>query len=116
MLICDLAEYYHVYDYRSLPVKLVVTFFVGLRGDSRIRTVNKTVKVNETKWLLMLIVDNLTILNYKLSGKTVDTKELLTGLMLNEAEKKEKVKVKTKVFESSDDFMNAWKEATQKGA
>ena len=37
-LICDLAEVYHIYDYRSLPARRVATFAVGLRKDSRIKT------------------------------------------------------------------------------
>lgn len=36
-LICDLAETYHIYDYKSLPVSRVAIFSVGLRDDSRIK-------------------------------------------------------------------------------
>ena len=36
-LICDLAETYHIYDYRSLPARTVATLAVGLRNDSRIK-------------------------------------------------------------------------------
>ena len=36
-LICDLAETYGIYDYRSLPARTVATLAVGLRGDSRIK-------------------------------------------------------------------------------
>ena len=36
-LICDLAETYHIFDYRSLPVQLVATLSVGLRDNSRIK-------------------------------------------------------------------------------
>lgn len=36
-LICDLAETYHIYDYRSLPARMVATLAVGLRNDSRIK-------------------------------------------------------------------------------
>lgn len=36
-LICDLAETYQIYDYRSLPVKLVATLSAGLRDSSRIK-------------------------------------------------------------------------------
>lgn len=36
-LICDLAETYHVFNYRELPVKLLATLSVGLRADSRIK-------------------------------------------------------------------------------
>ena len=36
-LICDLAETYHIYDYRKLPPILVSTLAVGLRDSSRIK-------------------------------------------------------------------------------
>ncbi|MBQ4177615.1 MAG: hypothetical protein II640_09125, partial [Lachnospiraceae bacterium] len=36
-LICDLAETYGIFDMESLPVKLVATLAMGLRGDSRIK-------------------------------------------------------------------------------
>lgn len=34
-LICDMAETYHVLDYRALPVKLLATLACGLRPNSR---------------------------------------------------------------------------------
>lgn len=34
-LICDLAETYGIYDYRSLPSLKVAVFFVGLGANSR---------------------------------------------------------------------------------
>lgn len=37
-LICDLAEVYNIYDYRSLPPSRVAAFAVGLRNNSRIKT------------------------------------------------------------------------------
>ena len=38
-LICDLAEVYNIYDYRSLPPTRAAAFAVGLRNDSRIKTI-----------------------------------------------------------------------------
>ena len=35
-LICDLAEYYHVYDMRKLPLETVAIFACGLPAESRI--------------------------------------------------------------------------------
>jgi len=32
-LVCDLAETYGIYNYRSLPATLVATFSVGLREN-----------------------------------------------------------------------------------
>ena len=36
-LICDFAETYHIYDYRSLPAGYAATLAVGLRENSRIK-------------------------------------------------------------------------------
>lgn len=36
-VICDLAETYQIYDYKSLPLQMVATFCIGLREDSRIK-------------------------------------------------------------------------------
>ena len=33
-LICDFAETYHIYDYRSLDVEYAATLAYGLRDDS----------------------------------------------------------------------------------
>lgn len=35
-LVCDLAETYGIYDWRSFPVTLVATLATGLREDARI--------------------------------------------------------------------------------
>ena len=35
-LICDLAETYGIYDYKSMPLRLISTLASGLRADSRI--------------------------------------------------------------------------------
>lgn len=116
MLICDFAETYTIYDYRSLPLSLVVTFFVGLREDSRVKRLNKKVKVEHQTWLMMLIYDSLTILLYKLSGEKVKESELLTVAYLNEAEKENATEEKAKAFDSPDDFITEWNRRTaQKG-
>ena len=35
-LVCDLAETYGIYDYRSYPATVIATFAVGLRENARI--------------------------------------------------------------------------------
>lgn len=40
-VICDLAETYSIFDYKSLPVLTVATFCVGLRENSRIKMKKK---------------------------------------------------------------------------
>lgn len=61
-LICDLAETYRVYDYRSLPAQTVATFSVGLRDDSRIKMKMSGAKVTQEILILSMIADRLGIL------------------------------------------------------
>lgn len=61
-LICDLAETYHIYDYRSLPLRLVATFSVGLRDDSRIMKKIRNEKVSPQILLIASAVDRLSLL------------------------------------------------------
>ena len=35
--ICDMAETYHIYDYKSVPCRLLGTLAAGLRDSSRIK-------------------------------------------------------------------------------
>ena len=55
-LICDLAETYQIYNYKSLPARLVATLSVGLRDDSRIK------KLSLRDFLLASIMDRLSLL------------------------------------------------------
>lgn len=38
-MICDLAEYYHIYDYKQLPVETLAILVYGLRDNSRIKMI-----------------------------------------------------------------------------
>ncbi len=66
-LICDLAETYRIYDYRSLPARKVAIFCVGLRENSRIRMKMAGEKVNAELSMLAAIIDRLSYLIWGLS-------------------------------------------------
>lgn len=66
-LICDLAETYHIYDYRSLPLQLVATFSVGLRENSRIKKIMAGMKYDFETLLLAAIVDGINLSNWSMS-------------------------------------------------
>ncbi len=68
-LICDLAETYHIYNYRQLPPSMVAIFAIGLRDDSRIKMKLSGAKVSPNILLLSGIVDRLNLL---LWSKTKD--------------------------------------------
>lgn len=68
-LICDLAETYHIYNYRQISPKLIAIYAVGLSDDSRIKMKLSGAKVSTNTMLMMAIVDSL---NYLLWSKTKD--------------------------------------------
>ena len=67
-LICDLAETYHILDYRSLPVKLVATLSAGLRADSRILMRLADAPVKQEIVLLASIADRIELFRYGFMG------------------------------------------------
>ena len=56
-LICDFAETYHIYDYRSLPARRAATFAVGLRDDSRIKMKMAGMNVSMDSIMIAAIAD-----------------------------------------------------------
>lgn len=72
-LICDFAETYSIYNYKSLPLKLVATLASGLSADSRIK--RKLLGLNHSidTLLLACIVDRLSLLLWR------DTKDASKG-------------------------------------
>ena len=61
-LICDFAEAYHVFDWRSLPVKTAATLAMGLGADSRIMRKLSNSPVTMETMLLATIADALHVL------------------------------------------------------
>ena len=101
-LICDLAETYHIYDYRSLPVQLAATLSAGLRDNARIKLKAADSPVSLEIMILSAIADNLTMLRAGLS-KDGGKPFLFTEALRDET------KEKSKGFRSVDDFEAALK-------
>ena len=59
-VICDLAETYHILNYKGLPLQTVAILVCGLSDDSRIKRKmsNRRLKLNDA--LAAAIVDRLT--------------------------------------------------------
>lgn len=72
-LACDLAETYHIYDFRELSVSKIALFSVGLRENSRIK-----LKINGMKYpfeimLFAGILDKVSLLVWQ------NTKDAING-------------------------------------
>ena len=61
-LICDFAETYHIYDYKSMPPKQAAILAVGLPGSSRIKRDFSGQKHTTEVLLLATIADALNTL------------------------------------------------------
>ncbi len=106
-LICDMAETYHIYDLRALPLRKVAVLAVGLRENSRIKTKINGYKVPIDYLFSAMIVDRLSLLWW---AKTADgAKNKNRPAMLSEALfGSRKDKDETLVFDSPEEFQKAW--------
>jgi hypothetical protein len=71
-LICDLAETYHIFDYKQLPPSQVAILAIGLRDNSRIKMKLSGSKVPPDIFLLVGIFDRLNLLFW---SKTKDAEK-----------------------------------------
>lgn len=107
-LICDLAEYYHILDYRRVPGRLLGTLAVGLRADSRIGMLREGIKADTSTIMLVKLYD---ILMQVFSAKGKSPEPLLNKFIV---EPKEKKNEKPMTFKSPDEFMKAWAEINKR--
>ena len=91
-LICDLAEVYHIYDWRSIPVKLAATLAAGLPDNSRSMKRLTGLPCGMDTLLLAAIADRLSLL---VCAKTKDAQkgrkkpQMITEGLLKKSEKKD---------------------------
>nr|WP_273478494.1 DUF5361 domain-containing protein [Ignavigranum ruoffiae] len=103
-LICDLAETYHIYDYKQLPLSTVAVFASGLSNNSRIKLKMNGLKISLETMFLAQILDDLNILVW---SKTKDAKngknkpKSIYRMLVDEPEERKEL-----AFESGEDFLN----------
>ena len=106
-LVCDLAETYGIFDYRSLPVGTVSTLSCGLRDSSRIKMRMAGEVLSFERMMLVNIYDRVNWLawaNSKAAQEGGEPPRALLGKLwgLEEEEKKEEF-----AFASGEDFEKA---------
>lgn len=114
-LICDLAETYNIYDYKSLPVNMVATFSVGLREESRIKMKMSGAKVTTNTLILAIIADRLGNIIWSLSedgrkgvNRPVQLLETITGKAMTKEESD------IVLFDSPEDYESARKKLAER--
>lgn len=79
---CDLAETYHLYDMRTLPVRTVAVFSYGLGENSRIKKLLSGQRVSLEIQLLASIADSLNLLLWTRAKEgTEKPKSILSALI-----------------------------------
>lgn len=63
-LICDMAETYHVFNWRELPLRLAATLAIGLDAESRVRRKLAGDEMRLDTMLRAAILDQLQILRW----------------------------------------------------
>lgn len=104
---CDLAETYHIYDYRQMPPLRVALFASGLSDDSRIKRKMGGLKVSTDTYLLATIADYLSWLVWsktKDAQKNQNKPSSIVEIILG----KEKQEKENEAFESAEDFEALW--------
>lgn len=106
-MICDLAETYHLFDYRALPPSKVAVLVSGLRDYSRLKMKAQNVRYINPQIIGTVIADNTATLAWLMSSdgeKGRNRPKSLTSWSLN---KEDKEKRKVKAFSTYEEFMQA---------
>ena len=98
-LTCDLAEYYHIYDRRSVPCRLLGTLAVGLRAESRIGMIREGIRFSPETIMLVKIYD---VLMREFSAKGKEPEPLLKQFII------ERKKSDIRSFRNADAFKRKW--------
>lgn len=111
-LICDLAEVYHVFDWRSLPVQTAATLAMGLGPDSRIACKLSGIPVGLSTLIQAVMADALCILVWQNSKAGHEGRNKPRSLLqtLFNIEKKET----QESFASAEDFQK-WRSSLVRG-
>lgn len=100
LLICDLAETYGVFDYKSFSPYFIATLAVGLPDCSRIKKKYSGVNLTLEQTLIATLVDSVNLLTWSLSRKKGKRPPKILDLLLKKEEEKEKLMQ----FETPEDY------------
>lgn len=101
--ICDLAEYYHVYDWRGLPLKTAAVLANGLPLSSRTKMAMNGERITLDQALLAIIADRLSVLVWQNTEDGINGRRPPKSI-LNALTKKKAAHGNEMTFKSSEDF------------
>ena len=105
-MICDLAETYHILNYKEYPPLLVGTLLIGLRDDSRVKMVISGLKMPIERYLTAKAVDELSFIAWthtKDARQKKNRPKSILAALLGETKKEEYA-----TFKDMDEFQRMW--------
>ena len=108
-LICDLAETYHVLNYKELSPDLVATLCFGLKEDSRVKMKLSKSKITLNQTLLARMVDELSFQSWAKTKDGQKNRNRPQSVLKALTEDKMDEVVS---FMTVDDFKKAWESIT----
>lgn len=114
-LVCDLAETYHVFDYRSLPARFVATLAAGLRENSRIKMKMAGMACTSETLLLAMAVDRLSLLFWAKTEDGQKNRNKPESICAHIMGAKQKTESDIVTFENAEDFESTRKQLMNGG-
>lgn len=108
-LICDFAETYHIYDWRSAPFPLVATLAAGLREDSRSKLLLAGQKVSFETQLAAGIYDKLAFLAWTKTKDAQNGRNCPEPIAVMLAKQTKHEKDKPMAYRDPESFKKAYK-------
>lgn len=108
-LICDFAETYQIYDWRSLPGRYAATLAAGLRPTARVvmKQADVTAEINSA--LLARITDQLSGITYMMSRKHAQKPQFIMDQIIHADKAAQAKKTDTyKHFATPEEYEAAW--------
>ena len=105
-LICDLAETYHIFNYRELPPKIVGALACGLKETSRIKMKLSGIDRSLDTLILAIIADRLgtLICQHSPEATASDIPPSIFKKLINQEDEDEDVNNNNMTFTSGADF------------
>ena len=107
-LICDLAETYHIYDMRALPVLTLARLSCGLGINSRIRMKMRNAAIPFETMVLVAIFDDIRWLRWAKTRDAQKHRNAPESLLAKILDQDTKSNVLT--FKTSEEFRKKWAE------
>jgi hypothetical protein len=107
-LICDFAETYGIYNYRSLPARVAAVLAAGLRENSRIKMKMNNEQISRELFMQAIIADRLGVICYGLSDGTAQKPPSILDMILGEGGQTGKAS-DVCLFSTPEEFERAWK-------